>query len=227
MLRHEGVLFMRNIKEDSLYLVISEEYGLGRSAFEIADGAIAGGVDIIQLREKNKPRNELKDLAVKIAALCRDISIPFIVNDDPALAVDAGADGVHLGQEDMQSWPMESTRKMLGPDKIIGVSTHCPGEFKSANDSDADYITFGPIFTTRTKNYFIGTKDVRDIIMMAKKPVFFIGGINLSNVDGLLKQGVRNIALIRAITESRDIESTTRRFKESICGRTEKNVNKN
>jgi len=216
MLRHEGILFMRKIKEGSLYLVISEECGRGRDALEVAGSAIAGGVDIIQMREKNKTPEELKDLAVKLAVLCKKRKIPLIINDDPALAKDADADGVHLGQEDLRAMSLATARELLGPDKIIGVSTHSPEEFKAANESGADYIAFGPIFPTKTKEYCIGTKDIKNILTMAEKPVFFIGGINLSNISELIKQGARNIALIRGIAEADDVESTAKRFTEII-----------
>ena len=99
---------MQKIKEYSLYLIITEEYGRGRSALEIARAAIAGGVDIIQMREKNKPRPELIELGKKLSDLCRDNGVIFIVNDDPEIAKETGADGVHLGQEDIKKHSVEA-----------------------------------------------------------------------------------------------------------------------
>jgi len=124
---------MGKIKASSLYLIITEEYGRGRGALEIAKCAIAGGVDIIQLREKNKQASDLIDTARALSNLCKESGVIFIINDDPALAKDVDADGVHLGQEDLKRWSVEKTRGLLGPDKIIGVSTHSLGQFKEAN----------------------------------------------------------------------------------------------
>jgi len=209
---------MRKINDHSLYLVISEEYGQGRSAMEIASLAIAGGVDIIQMREKRKEKDGLVKLGSELAELCGNRGVIFIVNDDPALAREVGADGVHLGQEDIKRWPVDEARRSVGNDKLIGVSTHSLGQFKKANKEDVDYIAFGPIFPTKTKDYFLGTGDAPKVMKIARKPVFLIGGINLSNIDELLVLGASNIALIRGIAEAGDIVSKTRQFKNRITG---------
>lgn len=212
---------MKKIKDHSLYLIISEEYGCGRSAIEIADIAITGGVDMIQMREKNKPREELIRLGRELAGLSKKSGGIFIVNDDPVLAMEAGADGVHLGQEDLKKIPLNKAREIMERDKIVGVSTHSVKEFEKANADDVDYIAYGPIFTTKTKDYFLGTADVKEVLRIARKPVFLIGGINLSNIDELLAKGAKNIALIRGITESEDVLSAARGFKEKVMGQKE------
>ena len=207
---------MRKIKERSLYLVITEEYCKDRGALEIAAAAIDGGVDIIQMREKNRPREELIDLGKKLSRLCRDNGILFIVNDDPLIAKESCADGVHLGQEDAIKYSLNETRKMLPGDKIIGISTHSLAQFTAANDKEFDYIAFGPVFKTKTKDYFLGDEDVKEVVRIAKKPVFFIGGINLANIGSILKKGAKNIALIRGITDAGDIALRTMQFKEAL-----------
>lgn len=207
---------MRKIKDHSLYLVISEEYCKGRNAFEIAEAAIKGGVDIIQMREKNKAREELLDIGRGLSRLCRNNGVIFIVNDDPILAKEVDADGVHLGQEDILRSPVNKIRKMIGKNKIIGVSTHSVEQFKRASEEDLDYMAFGPIFETKTKNYSIGIKDIGAVLNITQKPVFCIGGINLSNIDVVLNEGATNVALIRGITEADDITSRTREFAERI-----------
>ncbi|MFA6078513.1 MAG: thiamine phosphate synthase [Candidatus Omnitrophota bacterium] len=207
---------MSKIMENSLYLVISEECCNGRSALEIAGYAALGGVDIIQMREKDKPRETLVNMGRELSRICRERGVAFIVNDDPLLAKEAGADGVHLGQEDMAKYSIDEARKILGSSGIIGVSTHSLDQFEKANGQDVDYIAFGPVFFTKTKDYFIGTGDVEKVLKAARKRVFFIGGINLSNVDALLAKGVKNIALIRGITESRDVVSRVKEFKEKL-----------
>ena len=207
---------MNNIKDSSLYLVITEEYCNGRSAIDVARLAIKGGVDVIQMREKKKSASELVSLGGRLADLCRRNGVTFIVNDDPMLAKNLKADGVHLGQEDIKLFSVESSRDLLGPEKIIGISTNSVGQFDTANEMDLDYIAFGPVFETKTKDYFIGTDGIEHVLKTAKKPVFFIGGINLSNIDRVLDKGAGNIALISGIAEAEDIMSRTKAFKDRI-----------
>ena len=209
---------MKEIPDGSLYVVISEARGAGRTAMQIALGAIAGGADIIQMREKDKREAELMELGVRLRRLCEGMGVKFIVNDSPELAEKVGADGVHMGQEDVKQCPLSRARAILGQDRIIGVSTHSFREFEKANEADVDYIAFGPIFKTKTKEYFIGTGDIEKVLLASRKPVFFIGGIDLSNIESLVKMGVKNIAMIGAISESVDMEATARKFKEAITG---------
>jgi thiamine-phosphate pyrophosphorylase len=207
---------MRLINEYSLYLVISEEYCSGRDPMAIAEQAIAGGVDIIQMRGKNKPRNDLVALGKRLAKLCRAKDVLFIVNDDPLLARLVGADGVHLGQDDLIAFSIEKARNTIGPDRIIGISTNSLKQFEKANNEDADYIAFGPVFQTAAKNYCIGTGSVKAVLESARRPVFFIGGINFETLPTILVEGAKNIALIRGITQADDITAATRRFKSEL-----------
>lgn len=211
-----------NIKDYSLYLVITEKYGKGRSAIEIAESAIKGGVDIIQMREKDRPSKELVALGKKLSGLCKSSGAIFIVNDDPMLAREVGADGVHLGQEDAKFFTADAARRILGQEKVIGISTHSVAQFKEANEKEFDYIAFGPIFKTKTKDYFLGVNDIAEIAAIARKPVFFIGGINLLNIDEVLSKGAKNIALIRGISEAENISSRTRKFKNKLKEQKEK-----
>ncbi len=209
--------FMKKLNNYNLYLVLSSEYILSKSPVEVTKEALEGGVDILQMREKSLSYDELLSLGKELLALCKKSNKLFIVNDDPHLAKAIDADGVHLGQEDIKKYPIELTRSIIGDDKIIGVSTHSIDQFKEANEKDFDYIAYGPIFFTKTKDYFIGTDDIEQVIAIASKPVVFIGGINLSNIDELLKRKAKNVALIRAITESDNIPNTTKNLKEKIA----------
>lgn len=200
----------------SLYLVLSETYGRGRGAHAIARRAIAGGVDVIQMREKDKPAAELKALGAALGDLCRESGVVFIVNDDPRLACELGADGVHMGQEDIAAYGIEAVRTIVGPGKIIGVSTHSIDQALNALALDIDYLAFGPIFPTQTKNYCIGAADVCEILALGSKPVFLIGGIQSSNLDILLEKGATRIALIRDIMEADDVEKKTRWYKQKL-----------
>ncbi len=216
---------MLEIKDYSLYLVISEECGLDRNALEIARLAISGGVDIIQMREKDKPKNELVKLGSELSKLCKENRVTFIVNDDPLIAKECGADGVHMGQEDMRKYSITETRNIIGKEKMIGASTHSLPELIKANEEkNIDYIAYGPIFPTKTKNYFLGDKDIQEAVRIAKKPLFFIGGINLSNVDIILEKGVKNIAMIRDILQAEDITARTRSFKQKLTRKSGKMI---
>src|SRR3989338_1292945 len=178
---------MFKIDDYSLYLVISEEFGLGKSPLEIAGLAVSGGVDIIQMREKNKPKDGLLRLATGLSELCREKRVTFIVNDDPHIAKESNADGVHLGQTDRKKYSLPEARRIVGSSSLIGVSTHSLAELKEANsDNNVDYIAYGPVFATVTKNYFLGVHDVKEALKIAKKPLVFIGGVNLSNLDEIL-----------------------------------------
>ena len=200
----------------SLYLVLNEKYGKGRSAVEVATLAIKGGIDILQMREKEKSLDEMEELGKALLPLCRKHGVIFLVNDDPHLAHRLGADGVHLGQDDMERFPIEAVREIIGTDQIIGVSTHSIDQFDKANQADVDYIAFGPIFHTKTKDYFIGTKDIKTVITRARKPVILVGGITLENMDEVLREGGKNIAVIREIMEADDITAKTRQLKEKL-----------
>ena len=203
-------------KHNSLYLVTGQQYSGGRTTLEIAEAAIASGIDIIQMREKNLSYDRQKQLGKKLSTLCKSSSIVFIANDDPGLAKEINADGVHLGQEDIQQWPIAKVTEILGPGKIIGLSTHSLKEVKEANSLDINYIAFGPIFATKTKSYCIGTKDIAKALKLSKFPVVCIGGITETNIETILRLGADNIAMIRTITQSENVYNKVRELKNII-----------
>lgn len=207
---------MRKLNDCRLYLVVSEECAKNRCVVDLVRDALDAGVDMLQMREKSKDKEELIKLGKKFSLLCREKNKIFIVNDDPVLANEVNADGVHVGQEDTKKFPFSKIRNIIGREKILGISTHSFEQFREANKSDVDYIAFGPIFPTQTKNYHIGIDDIEKILKVATKPVFFIGGINLSNIDLVLTKGVRNIALIRGILEADNIKTATCAFREKL-----------
>lgn len=206
------------IPERSLYLVLSEAYGKGRSALALARLALAGGIDILQMREKEKSRREVLRLGKALNRLCKAHRVLFIVNDDPVLCRRLRADGVHLGQEDQMRWPIREVRRLLGPGKVIGVSTHTVDQFREANTSDVDYIAFGPIFPTLTKPYHIGTAHIAQVLAMASKPVVFIGGIQRTTIGDLFREGATHVAMIRDILEAEDVEAQVRWYKQKLSG---------
>lgn len=207
---------MQITQDHRLYLVLTEEYGMGRPPLSVAQQAIAGGIDVLQMREKQKSHEELVSLGKSLGALCRKSGVVFIVNDDPLLACELDADGVHLGQEDMTRYTIEQARRILGPDKIIGLSTHSPEQFRHGNEADVDYLAFGPVFPTQTKDYSIGTGHIKLLLQAAVKPVFLIGGITAANLDIVLSEGATRVALIRDIMQAADIPARVKWYNDKL-----------
>ena len=182
---------------------------------DIISQAIDGGVETVQLREKDLSSVELYVLASEIREITREKGANLIINDrvDIALAVDA--DGVHLG---WKSLGIGLVRKMIGHDKLIGFSAHNLQEAKKAEDSGADYVTISPIFDTVYKDYFVeplGTEKIGKIKEEIDIPVIALGGINENNVNGVLENGAYGIAVISAILQSEDPrQSANRLYKE-------------
>jgi thiamine-phosphate pyrophosphorylase len=207
---------MKIFTHPSLYFVTEEDTSNGRSTPMVSKEAIEGGINALQMREKSKSNDERLILGRELSGLCKEHGVLFIVNDDPLLAKEVDADGVHLGQEDIEEWTLERVRNIIGRDRIIGLSTHSIEQVRQANSLDVDYIAFGPVFRTQTKGYYVGTEDVSAVIKLATKPVVFIGGITLENVEVLLEKGAENIAVIRTITQADNIPSRVKELKERI-----------
>jgi thiamine-phosphate pyrophosphorylase len=189
-----------------LYLVTDRDLSLGRPLQRIVEKAVKGGVTMVQLREKRASTREFIREALEIQPLLRQYGIPLIINDrvDVALAIDA--DGVHLGQSDMH-WEM--ARKLLGPDKIIGLSIEKPEQLREANEADIDYIGISPVFTTPTKMELekgLGLVGTAEIAQKSKHPCVAIGGINISNVTDVLSTGVNGVSVVSAVCSADDPE---------------------
>jgi thiamine-phosphate pyrophosphorylase len=174
-------------------------------------------VDILQLREKRVWPRKLLTAARDVAARCAERGVLFIVNDDPRLALAAGADGVHVGQTDM---PPASAREIVGDDLLIGLSTHTPAEIDAA--TGADYIGVGPVHATPTKpgRPAVGLELVRYAAAHATVPFFAIGGIHAANVDSVRAAGARRIAVVRAIAAADDPVAAARALRRSELERT-------
>jgi len=188
-----------------LYLVCSAN-GSGRDGgppAELLREAVAGGVEIFQLREKSLPEQELMELAGATRALCERIGALFIVNDRPDVAVAAGADGVHVGQDDMGP---EAVREIVGERMLIGLSTHSAEEIDAVDPALVDYIGVGPVHETPTKQGrpAVGVELVRYAAANAPVPFFAIGGLTARNVGEVLDAGAERICVLRAIAEAED-----------------------
>jgi thiamine-phosphate pyrophosphorylase len=185
-----------------LYLVIESRVE-GASAKSIVAAALLGGVDVVQLRDKEASDADLVAAATRLRALCHEHGALLIVNDRPDLALAAQADGVHLGHDDA---PADSVRAQVGPDLLIGLSTHSPKQVDGASASDADYLGVGPVYPTATKPDLepVGLELVRYAAKHARQPFFAIGGIDAERAREVAEAGAERIAVVRAIRDADD-----------------------
>ncbi len=191
-----------------LYVVCDCRPG-GRELAEFLPEAIAGGVDVVQLRDKHADEQQLLLAARAGAATCSAGGALFLVNDRPDLAVAAGADGVHVGQDDM---PVHRAREIVGPELLVGLSTHAPTEIDAALATTADgapyvdYIGVGPVHATPTKpgRAAVGTELVAYASAHARVPFFAIGGIDRENIAAVLDAGASRVCVLRAICTADD-----------------------
>jgi thiamine-phosphate pyrophosphorylase len=184
---------------------------------DLLRAAIAGGVDVVQLRDKHLPEGELTAVAHAAKALCEALGALLIVNDHPLAALRAGADGVHVGQDDM---PLEEVRELVGEDLLIGLSTHAPAEIDAATASGADYLGVGPVHATPTKpgRPAVGLELVRYAAAHAQRPFFAIGGIDATNIATVIEAGARRVAVVRAIADAEDPERAARTLARALDG---------
>lgn len=204
------------MKDFHLYVITGEQFHPNRHYLEVIEEAIQGGADIVQLREKNKTKKELLVMARELKDLTARYGVTFIVNDhiDIALAVDA--DGIHLGQDDL---PLREARKIMGPNKVIGISTHAIDEAIQAEKDGADYIGVGPVFETKSKVDVVdpvGLEYVKEVVAHTSVPFVAIGGIKLHNLNDVLKAGAQSICVISAIVGAENVKETTQAFSEQI-----------
>lgn len=199
---------MTRFSRAGLYLVTSQSLSRGRSTEEIVKAALAGGVRLVQLREKEMPLPQLTRLAEKIRAMTKKTRALLIINDRLDLALAVGADGVHLGQDDL---PVAHARK-AAPDLIIGASTHSLKEARAAQRAGASYINIGPLFPTKTKKWnekFFGIPKMKQIASKTKIPFTVMGGIKAEHIPDLVKAGAKTIAVITAVTAAENPREAT------------------
>ena len=199
-----------------LYLVTDRDLSLGRSLEEVVSEAVAGGVTMVQLREKETSTGEFVDLANRLMHMLKPLGIPLIINDrvDVALAVDA--DGVHIGQSDM---PYEIARKLLGPDKIIGLSVENFKDIEKANALDVDYVGISPVYDTPTKTDTaepFGLEGLRKAVNMSKHPTVAIGGMNAGTIADVMAAGTDGVAVVSAICSAENIREAAAQLKDIV-----------
>ena len=199
-----------------LYLVTDRDLSLGRSLEEVVSEAVKGGVTIVQLREKEASTGEFVALARRLMSILKPLGIPLIINDrvDVALAVDA--DGVHIGQSDMA---YADARRLLGPDKIIGLSVESLEDLEAANALDVDYVGISPVYGTPTKTDTaepFGLEGLRKAVEMSVHPTVAIGGMNARTIGEVMEAGADGVAVVSAICSAEDISKATKELKAIV-----------
>ncbi|MDE6003878.1 MAG: thiamine phosphate synthase [Oscillospiraceae bacterium] len=195
-----------------LYAVTDRRWLGTQTLVQQVESAIKGGVTCVQLREKNLDKKLFLQEALAIKKICNFYHVPLVINDNIEIACESGADGVHVGQNDM---PVEKVRNILGKNKIIGVTVRTVEQALQAQSNGADYLGVGAIFSTGTKTDAIKTEKniVKAICKSVKIPVIAIGGITQENILQLAGLGVQGVALVSAIFSASDIEQTCRKLK--------------
>lgn len=187
-----------------------------RSNFEsFLSDCIKGGVDIVQLRDKTADAKQIIKYSHLAAEICSEYRIPFIVNDRPDIALEAKASGVHLGQDDV---PVALARKILGPQAIIGLSTHSQKELEGSLSQQVDYISVGPLEATPTKPGRLGTglEYLKQASKISKVPFFVTGAVQPSKVKNLVELGTKGFVVVRWITESKNPFEASQQLKKEI-----------
>ena len=194
-----------------LYAVTDRRWSEGTTLYEQVEQALQGGVSTLQLREKNLGDEEFLKEALEIKELCKKYDVPLIINDNVEVAIKCGADGVHVGQEDMEA---SKVREKVGRDMIIGVSAHNVEEAKKAVSNGANYLGVGAVFSTSTKDDVdvLSKETLKDICLAVDVPVVAIGGINQNNILELKGTGVDGVAVVSAIFSSENIAETCKKL---------------
>lgn len=195
-----------------LYAVTDRSWLNGRTLYEQVEDALKGGATFIQLREKKLDKEDFLKEAIEIQALCREYHVPFVINDDVDIALQMDADGVHVGQSDMEAGDV---RAKLGPEKIIGVSAQTVEQAVLAEQRGADYLGVGAVFPTGSKDDAddVSHDNLQAICEAVQIPVIAIGGISKNNVLQLKGRGICGIAVISAIFAQPDIQAATEELK--------------
>lgn len=200
-----------------LYGIVDFGYVVPDKVAEITRQLLTGGADIIQLRAKGAEMDAIIHAAKQILPLCKSAGIPFILNDFPELAVELGADGVHIGQDDGSIYDV---RRSIGDEMLIGRSTHSLEQARNAMDDGADYIGFGPLFPTPTKagRPAIGLEEVAKMESEVGQyvPAFCIGGIKMENLTEVIEAGARRCVIVSQLLTAPDVTKATAEAKHAL-----------
>jgi thiamine-phosphate pyrophosphorylase len=193
-----------DLQNRRLYGILDMGYVAPSETTRVATEMLEGGVEILQLRAKDYEPGQVLELALPLVSICKSFGVPLIINDHPEVVVKSGADGLHVGQDDIH---VEKARELIGPGKIVGLSTHSPLQAKAALDEKPDYIGFGPLFSTPTKPDYIsiGTSRIKEAHDLVSLPIFCIGGIKLENLPEVLSAGAMRVAIVSGILKAANI----------------------
>ena len=201
---------MRLDKKHMLLYAVTDRAWVGtKSLYEQVKEALENGVTCVQLREKELNESDFLKEAKQISTLCKEYKVPFIVNDNVNIAIACKADGIHIGQEDME---LTNVRKLVGEDMIIGVSAHTVEEAIKAQEGGADYIGIGAVFATSTKTDVdvLSFETLKSICEAVDIPTVAIGGIKKDNICKLKGSGIDGVAVVSAIFAAKDIATATK-----------------
>lgn len=201
-----------------VYVITESRHARGRSHREIAEAAIRGGATAVQLRMKDEPARAILDAARAIGPLCRAAGVALIVNDRVDIALMAGADGVHIGQDDL---PAADVRALMGPRALIGVSAATVEEAADAERAGADYVGVGSIYATATKadaGAPVGPGRVTEIRRAVRVPIVGVGGITPGNAAAVIHAGAQGVAVVTAVALADDMSAAVRRLREAVDG---------
>lgn len=198
-----------------LYVIVDPAAARGRDLAQIAAQAIRGGADAIQLRDKTGSVRQVIEQAERLLAVTRPAAVPLIINDRIDVAAASGADGVHVGQDDL---PVSAARRILGPDRIIGKSTHTLPQALEAEGEGVDYLAVGPIYPTPTKpeSQSVGRALIAQVRAKVHTPLVVIGGIEERTLPEVLQAGAACVAVVRAVCGADDPENAARTLKRML-----------
>jgi thiamine-phosphate pyrophosphorylase len=200
----------------SLYLVTDRSRSLGRPLETVVEEAVKGGVTMVQLREKDASTLDFYNLAMKLKSILKPCNVPLIINDRLDIVLACDAEGLHIGQSDI---PYAVARKLLGKDKIIGLSVENVEDALNANSLDVDYIGISPVFNTLTKTdtaSALGLEGILEITRISRHPSVGIGGINLTNAQDIIQAGANGISVVSAIMSAMNPQQSACQLKEII-----------
>jgi thiamine-phosphate pyrophosphorylase len=208
---------MKRLEESKLYGILDLKYVPPSDVVRVATQMVHGGVDILQLRAKAFIPADVRWFAEQIHPVTSSAGVPFVINDYPEVAADIGAEGVHVGQNDLV---VDRAREIAGYRTVIGKSTHSIAQAMAAAAEDTDYLGFGPLFATPTKPDYapVGLQDIKTVHEMVRKPIFCIGGIKLENLPAVLEAGARRVVIVSGILKAPDIEAYCRKVKDLLEG---------
>ena len=201
-----------HLSRSRLYGILDLGYVRSDRAAEVTEALLAGGVDLVQLRAKDSPVSEIRKLGEELRPLMEPHGVPLIINDHAEVARDLGAEGVHLGQDDMS---IAAARAIVGAGCAVGKSTHSLDQAIRAFYEGADYIGFGPLFATPTKPDYppVGLDDIQRVHDAVRIPIFCIGGIKLDNLAKVIEAGAQRVVIVSALLQATDIAACAREAK--------------